>query len=82
MWVGGGRHSDGIVIAANRLAKQSGVKTGMACFEAARLCPQGVPQREMVKKLWGTDADPLAHKSEWEKRLGQVSRSFNAKDRT
>ena len=31
-------------------------------------CPF-VPQREMVRKLWGTDADPLAHKGEWEQRL-------------
>ena len=29
-------------------------------------CPF-VPQREMVKKLWGTDADPLAHKNDWKK---------------
>ncbi|HTJ01042.1 MAG TPA: hypothetical protein VL527_19315, partial [Dongiaceae bacterium] len=36
-------------------------------------CPF-VPQREMVKKLWGTDADPLAHKGEWEKKLGRVSK--------
>ena len=36
-------------------------------------CPF-VPQREMVKKLWGTDADPLANKGEWEKRLGKVSK--------
>lgn len=42
VWVGGGRHGDGIVIAANRAAKKFGVKTGMACFEAKRLCPQGV----------------------------------------
>jgi len=42
VWVGGGRRGDGIVIAANRLAKKFGVKTGMACFEAARLCPKGV----------------------------------------
>jgi DNA polymerase-4 len=42
VWVGGGRHGDGIVIAANRDAKKFGVKTGMACFEAARLCPRGV----------------------------------------
>lgn len=42
VWVGGGRRGDGIVIAANRAAKQFGVKTGMACFEAARLCPRGV----------------------------------------
>jgi DNA polymerase-4 len=36
-------------------------------------CPF-VPQREMVKKLWGTDADPLANKKEWEQRLGKVSK--------
>ena len=38
-------------------------------------CPF-VPQREMVKKLWGTDADPLAHKGEWEQRLAKVSRQL------
>lgn len=42
VWVGGGRRGDGIVIAANRAAKKFGVKTGMACFEAKRLCPRGV----------------------------------------
>src|SRR5258706_1656137 len=42
VWVGGGRRGDGIVIAANRLAKKFGVKTTMACFEARRLCPKGV----------------------------------------
>jgi DNA polymerase-4 len=42
VWVGGGRRGDGIVIAANRLAKKDGVKTGMACFEARNLCPKGV----------------------------------------
>ena len=42
VWVGGGRRGDGIVIAANRVAKKSGVKTGMACFEAKRVCPRGV----------------------------------------
>jgi len=42
VWVGGGRRGDGIVIAANRTAKKCGVKTGMACFEAKRLCPTGV----------------------------------------
>jgi DNA polymerase-4 len=42
LWVGGGRRGDGIVIAANRLAKGFGVKTGMACFEARRLCPTGL----------------------------------------
>jgi DNA polymerase-4 len=42
VWVGGGRRGDGIVIAANRLAKKFGIKTGTACFEAKRLCPIGV----------------------------------------
>ncbi len=42
VWVGGGRRGDGIVIAANRAAKKFGVTTGMACFEAARICPRGV----------------------------------------
>ncbi|HVU27506.1 MAG TPA: DNA polymerase IV [Verrucomicrobiae bacterium] len=42
VWVGGGRRGDGIVIAANRLAKKFGVKTCMPCFEAKRLCPKGV----------------------------------------
>ncbi len=54
VWVGGGRHGDGIVIAANRLAKKSGVQTGMACFEAARLCPHGVlcrPHYEAYREL-------------------------------
>jgi DNA polymerase-4 len=42
VWVGGGRRGDGIVIAANRQAKQFGIKTGMACFEAKNRCPFGV----------------------------------------
>src|SRR5580692_10161670 len=42
VWVGGGRRGDGIVIAANRVAKKFGITTGMACFEAKRLCPRGV----------------------------------------
>jgi DNA polymerase IV len=42
VWVGGGRKGDGIVIAANRIAKKFGISTGMACFEAKRLCPRGV----------------------------------------
>jgi DNA polymerase-4 len=45
VWVGGGRRGNGIVIAANRAAKSFGVKTTMACFEAVRLCPQGVQCR-------------------------------------
>ncbi len=54
VWVGGGRRGDGIIIAANRLAKNFGIKTGMACFEAARLCPSGVlcrPQYDEYRRL-------------------------------
>ena len=54
VWVGGGRHGDGIVIAANRAAKKFGVKTGIACFEAKRLCPKGVlcrPHYEEYRRL-------------------------------
>jgi len=54
VWVGGGRRGDGIVIAANRAAKKFGVKTGMACFEAKRLCPKGVlcrPHYEEYRRL-------------------------------
>lgn len=54
VWVGGGRRGDGIVIAANRLAKQFGVVTGMACFEAKRRCPAGVlarPSYEEYRRL-------------------------------
>jgi DNA polymerase-4 len=41
-------------------------------------CPF-VPQREMVKKLWGTDADPLAHKSDWETRLAKAGKQHRFK---
>ncbi|HUK82445.1 MAG TPA: DNA polymerase IV [Verrucomicrobiae bacterium] len=42
VYVGGGRRGDGIVIAANYIAKKFGIITGMACFEAKRKCPDGV----------------------------------------
>jgi len=42
VFVGGGRRGDGIVIAANYIAKKYGITTGMACFEAKRKCPDGV----------------------------------------
>ena len=41
VWAGGGRRGDGIVIAANRQAKKYGIKTGTACFETKRPCPNG-----------------------------------------
>src|SRR2546426_6130709 len=42
VYVGGGRRGDGIVIAANYIAKRYGIITGMACFEAKRKCPEGI----------------------------------------
>jgi DNA polymerase-4 len=54
VWVGGGRRGDGIVIAANRAAKNFGVKTCMPCFEAKRLCPSGVlcrPHYEEYRRI-------------------------------
>ena len=56
VWVGAaGGAGDGIVIAANRIAKKFGVKTGMACFEAAAVfAPKGVlcrPQYEKYREL-------------------------------
>src|ERR1700693_1573843 len=41
VFVGGGRRGDGIVIAANYLAKNFGIITGMACFDAKQKCPRG-----------------------------------------
>ena len=54
LWVGGGRRGDGIVIAANRQAKQFGIQTGMACYEAKSRCPFGVlarPSYEEYRRL-------------------------------
>ena len=38
-------------------------------------CPF-VPQREMVEKLWGADAGPLAHKGGWENRLAKAGKQL------
>jgi len=38
--VAGGRRQNGFVLSANRRAKQFGIKTGMACFMARRLCAE------------------------------------------
>lgn len=54
IYVGGGRRGDGIVIAANYEAKKFGVITGMACFEARRVCPKGIlcrPHYEEYRRL-------------------------------
>jgi len=64
-------------------AVMTGAQLALRALEDAFKNPKAkcpfVPQREMVKKLWGTDADPLAHKGEWEKRLAKVSRSHHIK---
>ena len=58
-------------------ALMTGAQLALRQLDAAHQNPKAkcpfVPQREMVKKLWGTDADPLAHKTDWEKRLAKVS---------
>ncbi len=74
--------------AAHRLNRQFGRPDKPALMTGAQLalrsvdeshknpkskCPF-VPQREMVKKLWGTDADPLAHKRESEERLANAEK--------
>ena len=65
-------------------AVMTGAQLALRALEDAFKNPKAkcpfVPQREMVKKLWGTDADPLAHKGEWEKRLAKASRSHHKKE--
>ena len=64
-------------------ALMTGAQLALRQLDAAHQNPKAkcpfVPQREMVKKLWGTDADPLAHKSDWEKRLAKVSKHHRDK---
>jgi DNA polymerase-4 len=38
--VSGGRRQNGFVLSANRRAKQLGIKNGMACFAARRMCAE------------------------------------------
>jgi DNA polymerase-4 len=61
-------------------ALMTGAQLALRQLDDAHKNPQAkcpfVPQREMVKKLWGTDADPLAHKGDWEKRLAKVSKQL------
>ena len=73
-----------LALKKHEASKDSVVLTGaqllLQSLNAAHRNPKSkcpfVPQREMVKKLWGTDADPLAHKGEWEKHLGKVSKQL------
>ena len=61
----------------------TGAQLALRGLDAAHKNPKSkcpfVPQREMVKKLWGTDADPLANKKEWEQRLGKISANHHRK---
>ena len=56
-------------------AVMTGAQLALRQLDEAHKTPKAkcpfVPQREMVKKLWGTDADPLAHKAEREQHLAQ-----------
>jgi hypothetical protein len=36
----------------------------------------------MIKRLWGTDVDPLAFKEEWQKRLARLSKHHRLKHLT
>jgi len=63
---------------AEKSALMTGAQLALRQLDKAHENPKAkcpfVPQREMVKKLWGTDADPLAHKGDWEKRLSKISK--------
>jgi DNA polymerase-4 len=73
VWVGGGRRGDGIVIAANRAAKKFGVKTGMACFEAKRICPRGVLCRPHYDEYRRISADMFHVLEEYSPTLVPIS---------
>jgi DNA polymerase-4 len=73
VWVGGGRRGDGIVIAANRVAKKFGVKTGMACFEAKRICPRGILCRPHYDKYRDISAKMFHVLEEYSPTLVPVS---------
>jgi DNA polymerase-4 len=68
---------------AEKPALMTGAQLALRQLDDAHKNPKSkcpfAPQREIVKKLWGTDADPLADKGEWEKRLGQVSKQIQFK---
>jgi hypothetical protein len=59
-----------------KTALTTGAQLALHSLDDRHKTPKGkcpfVPQREMIKKLWGTDEDLLAHKTEWEERLAKV----------
>jgi hypothetical protein len=63
----------------NKTALMTGAELALRQLDDAHKNPKAkcpfVPQREMVKKLWGTDADPLANKDDGvSKILAKVSK--------
>ena len=64
-------------------ALMTGAQLALRKIDGAHTRPKSkcpfVPAREMVKKLWGTDADPLANKTEWEQRLAKISTNHRRK---
>ena len=64
-------------------ALMTGAQLALRKIDASHQNPKAkcpfVPQREMIKKLWGTDADPLMHKGDWEKKLAKVSKQIQFK---
>ncbi len=68
---------------AEKPALMTGAQLALRALDDAHKNPKSkcpfVPQREMMKKLWGTDADPLAHKGDWEQRLAKVSKQHQFK---
>jgi hypothetical protein len=56
----------------------TGVQLELRGLEASCKNPKAkssfVRQREMVKKLWGTDAEAVAHQVEWEERLAKIGK--------
>ena len=64
-------------------ALMTGAQLALRALDDAHKQPKAkcpfVPQREMVKKLWGTDADPLSNKKEWERQLEKASRHHHGK---
>jgi len=67
----------------NKTAVMTGAQLALQQLDDVHKNPKAkcpfIPQREMVKKLWGTDADPLANKGDWEKRLAKVSKQSQFK---
>ena len=66
-----------------KTALMTGAQLALRALDDAHKNPKAkcpfVPQREMVKKLWGNDTDPLANKTDWERQLEKASRHHHGK---